>query len=380
MKHNIQRLFSILLLLIATLSLKAQNGYVKFNKDKELEGKRFYKGEIYALLKETKDKLPFYFIAGSDTLNVGTSVDKLQKSPDDKTSLKDNFIKSKDVGLIHIDLSSISKTGNGIRLVSEKFKVTPINTSIDLDTAKFGKSFRLIIPNSPTIYYSLDKLTKFNDANKNIGGAITADNKKSVLGNSPSPIKEESKTSNQIILLSILTLGVIGVILWLFFRRKNTRPESDKEPIYVTYSNHKTLSTFAMDNHINLEKLIRYNSDLIDKKYNRFSQKDRKEVQNSLNNTKLIVGFQEVGASKNDTNFDENEPSTNSIESTNEKKVLENKLKEFEAKKNNIDLTLKQLQSEKATFETKLQTAMAEAALVQNELKELKEKLLGLND
>ncbi len=392
MKQNMNKLSPILLLFIATVSLKAQNGYIKFNKDKELDGKKFFKDEIYPILKETKEKLPFYFIAGIDTLNVGKSVDKLEAKPDDKTLLKDNFIKLTDGGLIHVDISSISKNNDRIRLVSEKFEVIPIvkNITKDFEATKIGKSFHLIIPNSPTIYYSFEELTKINTVSKNSGRVIVIDDKSPQKKGEPENEtylkKIKSRALPQIIPFSVLGLGIIGFGIWLFFRRKNSQIPSDKEPIFMTYNNDKSLSTFAMDNNINLGKLIHYNKGLIDKKYVRFNYKERKDVQNSLKNRKLIVGFQEMGASNSNNNFAESEPLADVADNLNdlnnlknEKTEIESRLSEFETQKIKLDITLSQLQKEKVAFENKLLTAMAESDHVQNELNELKKNLLKIN-
>ncbi len=435
------KLFATLFLFIASLNLQAQDEYVKFLKDVEIQGKKFFKGEIYPLTTSSDVKFPFHFSVGTETFGVGKSVEKLQTNPEDKTSLKDDFVKSKEDGWIHIDVSSVSSGSDTIRLVSEKFDVTPIvkNTTFDLEEAKIGKSFRLIIPNSPTLYYSLNDLKTFDDPNKDIDadGVIDREDKcpkeKGTSENQGCPQKEEVKESGwalwQIILLSVIGIGIVGIGgLWFIKKRKN----DDLEEVYITF-NGNSLKEFALDNGISLAELMKYNKNVIDNKYDKYDDRDRKQVQKDLNGKKLMVGYQPKGSSQNNNQYPTNEfpkkpqqESPKELESPKGKAVqptnfgnnnelsgqlremqstlireiqkissgnnnqneinrlqnviaeVENKLRVLETDKRNLDAKLIQMQSDNATAVNNLQTAMTETIRFQNEIKELKERVIAV--
>ncbi|UPT71042.1 MAG: hypothetical protein M0D53_01090 [Flavobacterium sp. JAD_PAG50586_2] len=222
------KLFATLLLFIASLNLQAQDSYIKFLKDTELQGKKFFKGEIYSTVTSPDAKFPFYFSAEGEILGIGKNVQKVQINPDDKTSLKDNFIKSKDNGFIHIDVSSVSTGNDTIRFVSEKFEVTPIvkNKTIDLELAKVGNSFHLIIPNSPTIYYSLSELTKFTEqSSSSLETNIDSDQNSSEFKTTENSGYHREGMAWWQYALIVLGVGGIGIGIWKFVkgRKKNRK-------------------------------------------------------------------------------------------------------------------------------------------------------------
>jgi hypothetical protein len=300
------KFFTTLILVLSTLSLlHAQDGYVKFKKDTELSGKKFFKGEIYAISKETKDAKPYYFIVGSETFNVGQSVEKMQTPPEDKAALKDNFIKSKSGGLVHIDVSTVNSGNDTIWFVSEKNERTPLfnERTIDKDQTKIGKAYRLIIPNAPTIYYSFDSLTKIEEPKKveesdsdNDGILDSKDNcpdEYGVAENHGCPKKGFfASLAWWYYLLFILLLGGIGFAIWKFFFKKE--PVINKSPKTVKYSG-GSLNDFARENDISLYDLIKLNKDTIPKNFNSMSDQQKKDwKKKNKKGVYLKIGYSEL--------------------------------------------------------------------------------------
>jgi predicted RNase H-related nuclease YkuK (DUF458 family) len=126
-----------------------------------------------------------------------------------------------------------------------------------------GKTFRLIIMNSPTIFYTYDNLDPY--------------------------IKTMTDLlfSWWFLLITGLFITGVGIVLWiLIFRRK-----IKKIPNYVEYPGNMGLSEFASDQGIDLDKLIKMNKKFIDPKYKSFSEKDKRNIQRELKGEKLIIGY-----------------------------------------------------------------------------------------
>jgi len=428
---NMNKFFLTLLLSIACLNLQAQDGYIKFIKDAELQGKKFFKGEIYPLITSKDANFPFHFSVGTETFGVGNSVDKLQAKPDDKTPSKNDFIKLKEGGFIHIDVSSLSTGGDTIRFISEKFEVTPIikNTSIDLQVTKVGNTFRLIIPNSPTIYYSLNELTKFAEqpptveTDKDSDGVIDEkDNCPDEFGTPENNGCPKEGLAWWYYVLIILATGGIGFGVWRFIVGRKKR-NLNTEIFYKS-----SLKEFALE-YGGVKRLSELNPKLIPANWDQLPKSDRELIIKKLHGKRLIIrdeskrsfGFQDNKNSYNDdpmekewespketlvqpTNFGNNTELSNQLRQMesllireiqrissansnqneinrlrNEKTELENKLKGIENKNRDSDLKQMQLQADKSSLETNLQNANDEKSRVQNEIKELKERVIEIN-
>lgn len=425
------KLFATFVFLTSTFCFaQAQDGYIKYHTDSEYRSKavKVFKGEIVPFVNSSKAN-KINVIIGADTITDLASSSKtfeVVASPNTTyNSQKEDFLQLKKGGVVWVNATAIPNTDT-VTLISESGKqLTQLIEKRDaqVNQAELGKTCRLIISNSPSIFYSADKLKQFVE---------------------PEPVQEPENTESpneekketgwalwQIILLSVIGLGIVGLGGWWFIKRRNSQSETDKEPIYATYNNNKTLSDFAMDYQIDLDTLIHFNKGVIDKKYIRYNASDRKDVQRDLKNRKLIVGYQEKGFASTNNNFTKtetrNEPMTKEwdspketfvqptnfgnnnelssqlrqMESTlireiqrmssgnnnqnevnrlrNEKTELENKLRGVENDKRNSDLKQMQLQTDKSTLETNLQNANDEKSRVQNEIKELKERVIALD-
>lgn len=427
---NMTKLFATFALLITSFCFaQAQDGYIKYHTDSEYRNKavRVFKGEIVPFLNSSKPN-KINVIVGADTITDLPSNSKSYATvttvSTTYSSQKEDYLQLKKGGVVWVNATAIPNTDT-VTLFSESGKqLTQLieKREAQVNQADLGKSCRLLISNFPSIFYSTDKLKQFVE---------------------PEPVQQpentevqdgEKKESGwalwQIILLGVIGLGIVGVGVWWFIKRRNSQPVNDKEPIYATYNNNKSLSNFAMDNGIDLDTLIHFNKGVIDKKYIRYNDSDRKEVQRDLKNRKLIVGFEEKGIVNSNNNFTKtetrNEPMTKEWESPketfvqptnfgnnnelssqlrqmestllreiqrmssgnsnqnevnrlrNEKTELENKLKGVENDKRNSDLKQMQLQTDKSTLETNLQNANDEKNRFQNEIKELKERVIAV--
>jgi hypothetical protein len=424
------KFFTTFVLLISTFCFaQAQDGYIKYHTDSEYRNKtvKVFKGDIVPFVNASKANRINVNI-GADTifdLGITSKIFEVVTSVNTTyNSQKADFLQLKKGGVVVVNATEIPNTDT-VTLISESGKqLTQLieKREAQVNQSELGKTCRLIISNSPSIFYSADKLKQFVE---------------------PEPVQQAENTETQteekkeigwalwqIILLSVIGLGIVGLGGWWFIRRRNSKPVTNKEPIYATYSNNKSLSNFAIDNHIDLDTLIQLNKGVIDKKYLRYSESDRKEVQRDLKNKKLIVGFEENVFVNTNDNFNKtetrNEPMTKEWESPketfvqptnfgnnnelsgqlrqmestlireiqrmssgnsnqneinrlrNEKTELENKLKGVENDKRNSDLKQMQLQTDKSTLETNLQNANDEKNRVQNEIKELKERVIAV--
>ena len=310
------KFFTNLILILSTINvLHAQDGYVKFKRDTELSGKKFFKGEIYPISQETKDAKPYFFIVGSETFNVGQSVEKMQTPPEDMSALKDNFVKSKSGGLVHIDVSTVTIRNDTIWFVSELNERTPLfnEKTIDKEQTKIGKSYRLILPNAPTIYYSYDSLTKIDETKKldesdsdNDGVSDKEDNCPNEYG-----IAEDQGCPKKAFfprltwwyyMLFLLVLGGIGFSIWKFFFKK--KHAKNKSPKTVKYSG-GSLDDFARDNGISLYDLFRLNKDTIPQNYDSMNEQQTKQWKKKhKKGVYLKIGYNELSEHEINGNSD----------------------------------------------------------------------------
>ena len=441
------KFFATFAILISTVCYaQAQDGYIKYHTDSEYRNNavKVFKGEIVPFLNSLKPN-KINVIVGADTItdlpNNSNSYSTIAKDIILYISQKNNFIKSKDGGLIHIDVSSVGTGSDTIRFVSEKFDVTSIvkNTVVDLEAAKIGNSFRLIIPNSPTIFYTASLLDNFL-SDKDSDGINDHDDKcpdeEGVKSDNPDKNgcpKDEEKTFFVSLvwwhyLIFILTLGGIGFGVWKFIKE---RKKSSGESVRF---NGGSLSDFAK-----LYGGLNFLSSINDKvliptksEYDRLSKNEKNSKIQDLIGEKIRIkqaikpefGF--GGMNNNETEEKENthpnpwdtpketySPPTNFGNNNelssqlrqmedklireiqlgrsgsnnqneinrlrNEKTELENKLKGVENDKRNSDLKQMQLQTDKSTLETNLQNANDEKNRVQNEIKELKERVIAVD-
>ena len=301
------KFFTTFVLLISTFCFaQAQDGYIKYHTDSEYRNKtvKVFKGDIVPFVNASKAN-KINVIIGADTifdLGITSKIFEVVTSVNTTyNSQKADFLQLKKGGVVWVNATAISNTDT-VSFISESGKqLTQLieKREAQVNHTELGKTCRLIISNSPSIFYSADKLKQFVEPEP----VQQAEN---------TEVQDEEKKDTgwalwQIILLSVIGLGIFSAGALWFIRRRNSQPANDKEPIYATYNNNKSLSDFAMDNHIDLDTLIHFNKGVIDKKYIRYNPSDRKDVQKDLKNRKLIVGYQEKGFESSNNNFTKTE-------------------------------------------------------------------------
>jgi hypothetical protein len=143
--------------------------YIKYHTDSEYRNKtvKVFKGEILPFVNASKQG-KINVIIGSDTI---TDIEKTSKSFETFTpttsygSQKDDFLQTKSGGIVWVNAKNISATDT-VTLISESGKqITQLITQREaqVSLSDLGKTCRLIISNSPTIFYSTDKLKQFTE-------------------------------------------------------------------------------------------------------------------------------------------------------------------------------------------------------------------------
>jgi hypothetical protein len=428
---NMNKHFTTFVLLISTFCFAhAQDGYIKYHTDYEYRNKtvKVFKGEIVPFVNASKANR-INLIIGADTitdLGIASKIFEVVTSANTTyNSQKADFLQLKKGGFVLVNATAIPNTDT-VTLISESGKLlTQLieKREAQVKQSELGKTCRLIISNSPSIFYSADQLKQLEE---------------------PEPVQQAESTETQteekketgwalwqIILLSFIGLGIVGLGVWWFIKRRSSNPVTDKKAIYAVYNNNKSLSDFAKDNNIDLETLIHFNKGVIDKKFNGYGISKQKDVQKYLKNERLIVGYQEKSFVKTNDNFTNtetrNEPMTKEWDNPKETFVqpknfgnnnelssqllkmegtlireiqrmssgnsnqneisklrnditeLESKLKGVENDKKNSDLKQMQLQTEVSNLETNLQNVNDEKSRVQNEIKELKQRVIALD-
>lgn len=396
---------------------QAQDGFIKFQRDSEYKEKtiKVFKGEI----------IPFTKTAKSDKINIIMGYDTIadiKKTSDNFTevssntsydSQKDDFVKVKQGGLIRIDVSSISTGSDTIKFISEKLEVTPIvkNTIFDLDASKIGKSFRLIISNSPTIFYSIDKLKQFVEP---VQSSTNVDSEVDI--NNESQITESGLSWWHYVLIALGIAGLLGLGVWKYIQYQ-MKPYSNK----VKFKG-GSLTEFA-DQYGGLDKLSSLNKGIIPTKseWNKLKNNDQAKSDKikELKGKHIIIreenettfGFQ---GDKNQPNIDQSHsesPKDTYVQPTNfgnnefsgQLRQMENNLlsaiqrvgsnnnnsneinrlrtekAELESKFNGLNTSLNQLKADKSNLETNLQFANAEKSQIQAEISILKEKVITVD-
>lgn len=271
------------LFFMTLISLQAQDGYVKFNNDIEFNrgATKVYKGEVLPYLNSTRPD-SINIIVNTDTiffLPLGSrSYSKSNNPNNDYSSKKNVFIKvDKRNGDIVVNVESIPATDQVILISKDGKRVLELNKErkAKVPLSECGKTFRLIIMNSPTIFYTYNNLDSYVKTMKDL------------------------LFSWWVLLIMGLFITGVGITLWIVFFRGKIKSIPD----YVEYPGNKGLSDFANDHGIDLDKLLKLNKKVIDSKYKLFSDKDKKNIQRELKGEKLIIGYKssQIGMTENST-------------------------------------------------------------------------------
>ena len=394
-------------ILISTVSnAQAQDGYIKYHTDLEYMNKavKVFKGEIVPFLNSSKSN-KINVIFGADTItDLSKNSNSYSTIAINKTynSRQKEFLQLIENGKVSINATNITDT---VILISENGnQITRLilKREDNVNKSKLGKTCRLIFSSAPSIFYTTDDLTQKVEDNE-----IPSEE-----------IEETGWALWQIIFLSVIGLCIIGFGYWWFLKKRSSEKQTSQEPKKTTYYKNKPLDIFARDNHITLDLLIQYNKGVIDKKYIHYNDSDKKKVQKDLDTKGLIVGYKEketrnetitkegdspketlgqtTNLGNNNTLSDQLRQMQNTLISEiqnvsssnnnqgeinklgNKIRELEEKLKGVENDKTNSDLKLMQLQTEKSNLETNFQTANNDKNRVQNEIKDLKERVIAV--
>jgi hypothetical protein len=301
------KLFSILVLVLISLNIvQAQEGYVKFIMYSEYRDKsiKCYKGEIFPFIKSKKGN-KINIIVGNDTV---TDLKVLSKNFITINNLNTSyladsnmFIKSKDGENVFLDASNISKADT-VTLISESGKIlTQLEKmrQASIRKSECGKIIRLVISNTPTIFYSIDKLQMYYPPITDRDGDSIADKNdscpdvKGLQSNNGCPEIEElglfARIAWWIYLLFILGIVCVGFLVWFFFLKN--KQHTNKTRLLAKYSG-GSLSEFAEENNLSLIELIKLNKGSIPKNYYSMNEFEKKNAHKELKRIgELTIGY-----------------------------------------------------------------------------------------
>jgi len=320
-------LITLVLILSCSTLLQARDGYLKFTKDTELSGKKFYRGEIYPISKEIKEKNTIYFAFYSEELTPGKNAKKMDIEPDDKTQTKNDYVQLKDSNYIYIDVKSLNKGNDTIWLVSEMNVRKSVISPMTLKKEDCGHSFRLIIPNSPTLLYSLASLSnlkKTAEQQDSDGDGVLDINDKcpnlygTVSNNGCPGIVEKGFFASLEwwhYIVFVLILGGIIIGAWKYFNNRKLNPNE------VRFKGN-SLTEFA-NCYGGLNKLNTMNPGVIPTQKEWLSLKNNeREKQNLINKLKgqkiliksenaTLFGFDDLTSNANNSQIEDDEANNN---------------------------------------------------------------------
>jgi len=359
---NISRFLAVCMLGIVTFNAIEAQEYIKINKDFTDKDIKFFKGEIYAVSGTEGNKKKF--MAGDIECAAVSDVTIVSEAPQDKITEKDLFVQIKDDGKLHINVSSIEEHDTiWLAGLTDKKIVFASIREADIKSGNFGEKFRLIIPNTVTIWYNKTELAKYSEPQS---AAVVE------------PAKEEDSGKTLIIILSVIIVVLILVIAAIFaylFYKKRIRSQQ-KSPKTSVYSSKKSLTDFANDHDLELMELLNFNKDTIDQNYHNYKENEQKKVESDLDGSKLIVSYKSIKKQTNDSMFDDED--TDFINATT-KKHSGNKIRRGD----NFSMQLEQLQhnliheirkaGRSANDSNELGNLKSEIATLKNENNRLKE-------
>ncbi|HBN04552.1 MAG TPA: hypothetical protein DD434_02005, partial [Bacteroidales bacterium] len=262
----------------------AQN-YIKFAEATEINGRKFFKGEIYQQVADKK------ILFGKDTIDLGkTKTEKATVGNVSQISDKLNFVINSDNINYQINVTKFINGKDTIKLVKADNNTIPFfskgNASINIKEC--GSSFRLIIPSYPSIVFYESEIPKpvvEEIQNPFIDEPIVED---SVLGK----ITWWQYVLGGLLLLFVLYL-IYRFVLPLFKKKQ-------RQPIKKKFQGGR-LSDFARNNNIDLYDLEKFNKSLL-KGYSKMDDHERKKLQKNIEGEFLIVSYNTNEYSNDDNN------------------------------------------------------------------------------
>lgn len=273
--------------ILTAICSMAQN-YIKFAEATEINGRKFFKGEIYQQIADKK------ILFGKDTIDLGkTKTEKATVGNASQISDKLNFVINSDNINYQINVSKFINSKDTIKLVKADNNIIPFFTkgTASINIGECGSSFRLIIPNFPSIVFYESEIPK----------PIIE-----VLTNTPvnEVIEEDGFLSElawwQYLIGGILFLIIIYFLYKLIVRFANKR--GDKFPLYEKYTG-GDFNDFAQRMNISRQKLIKYNEDKLGD-YESMSHKEKEKLKNNLRGKDFIIGYSNIYSEPSKTYID----------------------------------------------------------------------------
>lgn len=259
--------------ILTAICSMAQN-YIKFAEATEMNGRKFFKGEIYQQIADKK------ILFGKDTIDLGkTKTEKATVGDVSQISDKLNFVINSDNINYQINVAKFINNKDTIKLVKADNSVisfiTKGNESIDIKEC--GSSFRLIIPSYPSIVFYESEIPK----------PVVEEIQDPVIDE---PIVEDSVLGKitwwQYVLGGLFLLFVLYLIYRFvlpLFKKKQ------RQPIKKKFQGGR-LSDFARNNNIDLYDLEKFNKSLL-KGYSKMEDHERKKLQKNIVGEFLIVSY-----------------------------------------------------------------------------------------
>jgi len=274
---NMRYLALTTVFILTAICSMAQN-YIKFAEATEMNGRKFFKGEIYQQIADKK------ILFGKDTIDLGkTKTEKATVGDVSQISDKLNFVINSDNINYQINVAKFINNKDTIKLVKADNSVisfiTKGNKSIDIKEC--GSSFRLIIPSYPSIVFYESEIPK-----PVVEEPIVED---SVLGK----ITWWQYVLGGLFLLFVLYL-IYRFVLPLFKKKQ-------RQPIKKKFQGGR-LSDFARNNNIDLYDLEKFNKSLL-KGYSKMEDNERKKLQKRIEGEYLILGYK-IDEYSNDNNIE----------------------------------------------------------------------------
>lgn len=253
------------LLLIISLNSFAQE-YIKVKKDFKVDSIKIFKGEIFESVKKNQ------FLFNHDTLDI----------------VKSNYDVLNDISPVENKLALLNKTDNNnyhfnldiLKGISDSIRI--INTSENLsinyqnkiyEISEFGKEFRLVMPNYPTVFYTSNEILPSPQKETTTEEPITE------------PVKPRNGIYAWILYPGLIIL--IGIIVFLLINRKKIFGK--KIPIYRIYKG-GSFDAFARNHGIERNELFKMNKNL--KEYGKLESNILKQkFKDEFRNKELIVGY-----------------------------------------------------------------------------------------
>jgi hypothetical protein len=270
--------------ILTALCSMAQN-YIKFVSPAEINGRKFLKGEIYQKISDNK------ILFGKDTIDLGSS--KIEKATISDLSLisdKLNFVINSDNINYQVNVAKFINGTDTIKLVKADNNIVPFVTKGNevIGIKECGSSFRLIIPNFPSIVFYESDIPK----------PVIKETQIQVVND---PVVDDSFLSKITWWQYIIGGIILLIVLFLIYRFiLPVFKKKQRQPIKKKFQGGR-LSDFARNNNIALYDLEKFNKSLL-KGYSKMDDHERKKLQKNIEGEFLIVSYK-TDESSNDDNI-----------------------------------------------------------------------------